>query len=72
MESAVAIGIDHFPPGSGEAAPHRPIRFPPPIARAAPLLIILAASALLMGGIGSLLPHHVPATQTDSGLCKRY
>ena len=71
MESAVAIGIDHFPPVSGEAAVHRPIRIPPPIARVVRFLVILTAFALLMGGISSLLPHHVPVTQTDSGLCKR-
>ncbi len=71
MESAVVIGIDHFPPVSGEAETHRPVRIPPPIARVGRLLIVLAASALLMGGIGSLLHHNVPATQTDSGLCKR-
>jgi hypothetical protein len=72
MESAVAIGVDHFPPVSGEAATHRPICIPPPIARAVRFLVIMVASALLIGGIGALLPHHVPATQTDSGLCKRY
>jgi hypothetical protein len=71
MESVVAIGIDHFPPVSGEAATHRPIRIPPPIARAVRFLFIMTASALLMGGIGALLPHYAPATQTDTGLCKR-
>ena len=58
-------------PVNGAPSTRRPTQISFAIRRAVVGPLILAAASLLLGGIWSLLHHHVAVTKVDSALCKR-
>jgi hypothetical protein len=60
-----------YPPFGGAPSTRRTIQISPAIRCAVVGLLIWATASSLLGGIGSLLHHHVALTKVDSALCKR-
>lgn len=70
-EFGVASAAITYPPLTGAPSTRRPIQISPAIRRAIVGLLIWATASLLLGGLGSLLHHHVAVTKVDSALCTR-